>query len=134
MQRSEAPNDAWRNLESHYRAKRTRKILHLSHEANGKTMQPRNDSFQFMMEIARLAADFHRLGGRSVTELKKCVIIVAGSSADYETEVRMLKNNPTGLERAEIERVVGNQYNRLIRQHQDSKTLSPSEGTTTANR
>ena len=46
----------------------------------------------------------------------------------------MLENNPTGLERAKIECVVGNQYNRLLRQQQDSKVLSASKGTTTANR
>ena len=62
-----------------------------------------------MMEVDRLAADLHRLGRRSVRELKKCVIIAARLSADYQTERRMLENNPTGLERAAIERVVGNQ-------------------------
>ena len=45
----------------------------------------------------------------------------------------MLENNPAGLNRAEIERVVGNQYNRLLRQQQDSKALSASKGTVTAN-
>ena len=39
-----------------------------------------------------------------------------------------------GLNRAEIERVVGNQYNRLLKQQQDSKALSASKGTVTANR
>ena len=120
MQRSNAPNDAWRNLESHYRAKGTREILRLSHEINGKTMEPGDDSFKFMMEVDRLAADLHRLGGKSVTELRKCVIIVSGMSADFEMECRILENNPAGLNRAEIERVVGNQYNRLLRQQQDS--------------
>ena len=43
------------------------------------------------------------------------MIIVAGLSADYEIEVRMLENNPTSFERAEIEYVVVNQYNRLPR-------------------
>ena len=33
VQRSNAPNDAWRNLQSHYRAKGTREILRLSHGA-----------------------------------------------------------------------------------------------------
>ena len=46
----------------------------------------------------------------------------------------MLENNPAGLYRAKIERVVGNQYNRILRQQQDSKTLSTSKGTVTANR
>ena len=46
----------------------------------------------------------------------------------------MLENNPGGLNRAEIERVAGNQYNRLLRQQQDSKALSASKGTVTANR
>ena len=50
-------------------------------------MQPGEDPFQFMMEIDPLAADLHRLGDRSVTELRKCVIIVAGVSAAYRTEV-----------------------------------------------
>ena len=135
VQRSKAPNDAWRNLESHYRAKETREILYLSHEINRKTMQPGEDPFQIIMEIGRLASDLHRLDGRSVTELKKCVIIVAGLSADDGIEVRMHdENNPTGLERTEIERVVGNQCNRLLRQQQDSKALSASKGTTTADR
>ena len=86
MQRSEASNDVWRNLESHYRAKGTRETIRLSHEVNGKTMQPGEDPFQFMMEIDRLAADLHILGVRSVTELRKCVIIGAGLCADYKIE------------------------------------------------
>ena len=81
-------------------------------------MQLEEDPFQFMMEADRLAADLHKLGDRSVTELRKCVIIVEGLSADYEIEVRMLKNNHTGLERAEIELIVENQYNSLLRQQQ----------------
>ena len=135
VQRSEAPNDAWQNLEAHYRAKETREILCLSHEVHGKTMQTRKDPFTFMIEIDRLAADLHRLGDRSILrELRKCVTIVAGLSADYKIEVRKLENNPTGLERAEVERVVSNQYNRLFRQQQDSKALSASKGTTTVDR
>ena len=97
-------------------------------------MEPSGDSFKFMMEIDRLAADFHRLGDKSVTELRKCVIIVSGLSAGFEMECRMLENNPAGLNRAGIERVVGNQYKRLLRQQQDSKALSASKGTVTANR
>ena len=50
-------------------------------------MQPGEDLFQFMMEIDRLAADLHRLGDRSATERRKCVIVVAGLSADYGIEV-----------------------------------------------
>ena len=97
-------------------------------------MQPGEGLSQFMMEIDRLAADLHRLGDRSVTELRKCVTIVAGLPPGYEIEVRMLKNNSTGFERAEIERVVVNQYNRLLRQQQNSKALSASKGTTAAGR
>ena len=134
VQRSDAPNEAWRNLEFHSRAKGTREILRLSHELNGKTMEPGSDPFKFMMEVDRLAADLHRLGDKSVTELRKCVIIVSGLSADFEMECRILENSPAGLNRAEIERVVGNQYNRLLRQQQDSKALSASKGTVTANR
>ena len=37
------------------------------------------------------------------------MIIVAEFSADYESEVRMLENSPTGRERAEIELTVGYQ-------------------------
>ena len=95
-------------------------------------MQPEEDPSQFMMGTDRLAADFHRLGDRSVTELRKCVIVVAGLSADYEIEVRMIENNPTGLDRAKIERAVGNQYNRLLRQQHDSGASSASGSTTTA--
>ena len=87
MQLSEAPNDTWPNLESHYKANRTRKLLRLSQEVGGKTMRPGEDSFQFVMKIDRLAADLHRLGDRSITELRNCVIIVAELSADYEIEV-----------------------------------------------
>ena len=106
VQRSKAPNDAWRNLESHYRVKGTREIV---------VLQPGEDPFQFTMEIDRFAADIHRPGDRSVTELRKCVIIVARLSADYEIEVRMLEDNPAGLERAEIERAVGNQHKSPVR-------------------
>ena len=56
----------------------------------------------------------------------------AGLSADYDIEVQMLENSPSGLDRAEIERVVGSQYNKLLRQQHDSKALSASGGTTTA--
>ena len=75
-----------------------------------------------------------RLGDRFVTELRKCVIIVATLSADYETEIRMLENNPIGLERVGIERVVGKRSRRLLRQQPDSKALSASKGITTADR
>ena len=44
----------------------------------------------------------------------------------------MLEKNPAGLDRAEIERVVENQHNRLLRQQHDSKSLSTSRSTTTA--
>ena len=75
-----------------------------------------------MIENDWLAADLYRLGDRSVTKLRKCVIIVARLSADYQIEVCMLENDPTGLDRAEIERVVGNQYSsRLMRQQQGLK-------------
>ena len=97
-------------------------------------MEPGGDPFKFMMEVDRLAADLHRLGDKSVTELGKCVIIVSGLSVDFEMECRILENNPAGLNRAEIERIVGNQYNRLLRQQQDSKALSASKGNITANR
>ena len=70
VQRSEALNDAWQNLELHYRAKGTSEILRLSHEVNGETMEPGEDPFQFLMEIDRSVADLHRLGDRSVTELR----------------------------------------------------------------
>ena len=134
VQRSNALNDGWRNLELHYRAKRTGEILRLSHEINGKTMEPGGGPSTFMMEVDRLAADLHRLSDKSVTELRKCVIIVSGLSADFEMECCILENNPAGLNRAEIKRVVRNQYNRLLRQQQDSKALSASKGTVTANR
>ena len=97
-------------------------------------MEAGGDPFKFMMEVNRLAADLHRLGDKSVTELRKCVIIVSGLSADFEMECRMLKNNPDGLNRTEIGLVVGNQYNRLPRQQQYSKVLSASKGAVTANR
>ena len=59
---------------------------------------------------------------------------MSGLSADFDMECRILENNPAGLNRAEIKRVVGNQYNRLLRQQQDSKALSASKGTVVANR
>ena len=74
----------------------------------------RCDPFKFVMKIVRLAADLRRLGDKSVTELRKCAIIVSGLSADFEVECRMLENNPAGLSMAEVERVVGNQFNRLL--------------------
>ena len=42
------------------------------------------------------------------------------------------RTTPAVLDRAEIERVVGNQYNRLLRQQHYSKALSASGSTTTA--
>ena len=133
VQRSDAPNDAWINIEFHYyRTKGTGEIL--PHEINGKTMEPGSDPFKFMMEVDSLAADLHGLGDKSVTEVRKCVIIVSGLSADFEMECRILENNPAGLNRAEIERVVRNQHYRLLRQQRDSKALSASKGTVTENR
>ena len=70
-------------------------------------MESGGDTFKFMMEIDRPAADLHRLGDKSVTELRKCVNIVSVLSADFEMECRMLENNPAGLNMAEIKRVVG---------------------------
>ena len=46
----------------------------------------------------------------------------------------MLENTPIGLDRGEIECVVGNQYNRRLRQQHDSKAISASQDTTTADR
>ena len=80
--------------------------------------------FKFMMEIDPLAADLHRLGGRSVTELNKYVIIVIELFADFDHEVRKLENNPTGLKRAEIEQVVGNQYDGFDKQQHDPNVPS----------
>ena len=97
-------------------------------------MQPGEDPFQFMMEIYQLAADLDRLGGRSVSELRKCVIIVAGLSTDNEIKVRMIENNPACLDRPNIERTVGNQCKRLLRQQHNSNALSASGSTTTADR
>ena len=54
-------------------------------------------------------------------------------SAIYDDHTYILENNPAGLNRAEIERVVGNQYNRVLRQQEDLKALSASKGTVTAN-
>ena len=74
VQRSDAPNDAWRNLEFHYRTKGTREILRLSHEINGKTMEPGDDPFKFVKLQLRtrsihVGVDTSRyallLGGRS---------------------------------------------------------------------
>ena len=96
-------------------------------------MEPGSDPFKFVMEVDRLAAGLHRLGDKSVTDVRKCVLVVSGMSAGFAMECRMLENNPSGLNRAEIERVVGNQYNRLLRQQQNSKALSASKGTVTAN-
>ena len=95
-------------------------------------MEPGEEPLKLIVETDRLEADLHRLGDRSVTELRKCVIVVAELSADYQIEVRMLQDNPTGLERAEVERVVGNQCSRLLRQRQ--KALPVSKGTMSADR
>ena len=68
-------------------------------------MEPGGDPFKFMTKIDSLAADLHRLGDKSVTDLRLCVIIVSGLSASFEMECRMLEKNPAGLNRAGIERV-----------------------------
>ena len=49
------------------------------------------------------------MGDRSITELRKCRIIVAGLAASYKIKSGMLENNPTGLEKPEIEHAVGDQ-------------------------
>ena len=92
------------------------------------------DHFKFMMAIDRLAVDLPRMGEKTATKPRKCVIIVSGLSADYEMKCQMLENDSAGLNMAEIERVVGNQYNRRRRQQYDSNTLSASKGTTTVDR
>ena len=97
-------------------------------------MGPGGDPCKVMMEVDRPAADLHRLGDKSVTELRKWVIMVSGLSADFEMECCILENNPAGLNRAEIKRVVEKQYNILLRQQQDSKALSASKCTVTKNR
>ena len=56
------------------------------------------------------------------------MIIVSGLFADFEMECRMLENNPASLNRDEIERVVGNQYNRLLRQQQNPEGIVGIEG------
>ena len=55
-------------------------------------------------------------------------------SANYAIEIPILEKNPTGLERARIERIVGSQYYRLLGQQQDSKAPLASKGTTTTDR
>ena len=72
---------------NHTMEQREEDILRLSHEVNGKTMEPGEDLFKFMMEINRSAADLYILGNRYVTELRQSVIIVAGLSADYRLGV-----------------------------------------------
>ena len=47
--------------------------------------------------------------------------IMAGLPADSNMEYQMLENNLAGLTRAEIERVVGDKYNRLLRQQHKPK-------------
>ena len=93
-------------------------------------MEPGGDPFKFMMKSDRLTADLHLLlGDKPVTKLRKCVIIVAGLSADYEMECRTLKNNSEGLNRAEIKHVLRNEYSRLFRQQQKSKSRFALKGT-----
>lgn len=65
------------------------------------------------MEIDRLAADSYRLGDKSLTGLRKCVIIVTGTSAGHVMEYRMLYNNPADLIGEIEDIIVGKQYNRL---------------------
>ena len=98
VQRSEASNDAWRDLESHYRARGSRKIIRLLPEINGKEMESGGDPYNSMMEIDRLVANLHILGDKSMNELRKCIIVVVGLSADYEMECRTFENKSTGLE------------------------------------
>ena len=48
--RSEAPNDAWQKLESHYRTKRTRKILRLSTKKLPVEMVPNQIMGEMVLE------------------------------------------------------------------------------------
>ena len=87
-----------------------------------------------MIEIDRLAKELQRVGNKTISEMKQYVVIVVERSADYEMVCHILKNNAAGLSRAEIERGLWNQYNRLFWQQQDSKALPAPKGTTTADR
>lgn len=91
-------------------------------------MEP-DDLFKFVMEIDRLA-DPYRLGDKSVTELRKCVIIVTGTSASHEMEYRMVDNNPAYLIRVLLKTSTTDS----LSQQQASKTVSASKGTVMANR
>ena len=51
VQRSEAPNDAWRNFESLCRAMEARETLRLSKKVDDDTMQPGDDPFPFIMKL-----------------------------------------------------------------------------------
>ena len=78
-------------------------------------MEPGGEPLKFKIEIDRLATDLHRMSEKLETEPRKRVIIVAELSAGYDMECRMLENNPAGLNMAENERAVGNQYYRLLK-------------------
>ena len=81
------------------------------------------------METDRLAEDLQRLGDRSVTEVRKCVISVARFSTDDEIEVRMLNNNPTGHEGTDMIALQAIGMKVLLMQSQNSKAPLAQETT-----
>ena len=68
-----------------------------NHTRLTESTEPGDNPFKFMMEIDRLAADLHRLGDTSITKVRKWRDFLAGLSADYKKECRMLENDPTDL-------------------------------------
>ena len=54
-------------------------------------MEPGGGGIQTYDGNQQVSSRLHRLGDESVTGLKKCIITVAGLSADYEMECRMLE-------------------------------------------
>lgn len=45
IKKTKAPNDAWQNLQEHYRTRGTREVHRLSHKLTGKTMEPGKGPF-----------------------------------------------------------------------------------------
>ena len=60
-------------------------------------MEARGVPFKFVLEADGLIANHQSLGDKPVTELRKCLIIVAGLSTGCEMEWCMLNNIPPGL-------------------------------------
>ena len=74
---------------------------------------------QFFLRVDRLIKEIERVG-RPTLEKDIDIVLLTGLSSQYDAEVRMLESSTDWPDRAWIERVVHNQYDRLTREESEA--------------